>query len=235
VPTPEARVRRESLARVPAFSGLEQRDLDQLAQATHTTTLQPKEELFHKGDEGTRLYVIVRGRCRVVTTSMDGSDAQFTIMNPGEVIGEVTLFGGGERSATVTAVDECELLSLDRRDFFPLLRSNPDVAIQLLEVLAQRLRRVSEQMEDTLFLGLPARLAKKLLSLAEQYGRPAQDGVRIDMQLSQSELGTMVGTSRESVNKQMRAWEEAGLVRSTRGSITLLKPGKLELCADGDY
>lgn len=228
-------MRRESLARVPAFSGLEQRDLDQLAQATHTTKLQPKEELFHKGDEGTRLYVIVRGRCRVVTTSMDGSDAQFTIMNPGEVIGEVTLFGGGERSATVTAVDECELLSLDRRDFFPLLRSNPDVAIQLLEVLAQRLRRVSEQMEDTLFLGLPARLAKKLLSLAEQYGRPAQDGVRIDMHLSQSELGTMVGTSRESVNKQMRAWEEAGLVRSTRGSITLLKPGKLELFADGDY
>ncbi len=228
-------MRRESLARVPAFSGLEQRDLDQLAQATHTTKLQPKEELFHKGDEGTQLYVIVSGRCRVVATSMDGSDAQFTIMNPGEVIGEVTLFGGGERSATVTAVDECELLSLDRRDFFPVLRSNPDVAIQLLEVLAQRLRRVSEQMEDTLFLGLPARLAKKLLSLAEQYGRPAQDGVRIDMHLSQSELGTMVGTSRESVNKQMRAWEEAGLVRSTRGSITLLKPGKLEHCAVGDY
>lgn len=234
MPTPEARVRRESLARVPAFSGLEQRDLEQLAQATHTTKLQPKEELFHKGDEGSRLYVIVSGRCRVVTTSMDGSDAQFTIMNPGEVIGEVTLFGGGERSATVTAVDECELLSLDRRDFFPVLRANPDVAIQLLEVLAQRLRRVSEQMEDTLFLGLPARLAKKLLSLAEQYGRPAQDGVRIDMRLSQSELGTMVGTSRESVNKQMRSWEEAGLVRSTRGSITLLKPGQLERFADGD-
>jgi CRP-like cAMP-binding protein len=233
VPTREARARRESLARVPAFSGLDERDLSQLAQATHTTKLRPQEELFHKGDEGTRLYVIVSGRCRVVATSVDGYDAQFTIMNPGEVIGEVTLFGGGERSATVTAVDECELLSLDRRDFLPLLRANPDVAIQLLEVLAQRLRRVSQQMEDNLFLGLPARLAKKLLSLAEQYGRPAEDGVRIDMRLSQSELGTMVGTSRESVNKQMRAWEEVGLVRSTRGSVTLLKPGRLEDVADG--
>jgi CRP-like cAMP-binding protein len=227
-------VRRESLARVPAFSGLEKRELDQLAQVTHSRKLQPREELFHKGDEGSPLYVIVSGRCRVVATSADGSDAQFTIMNPGEVIGEVTLFGGGERSATVTAVDECELLSLNRRDFLPLLRANPDVAIHLLEVLAQRLRRVSEQMEDTLFLGLPARLAKKLLSLAEQYGRPTEDGVYIDMRLSQSELGTMVGTSRESVNKQMRAWEESGLVRSSRGSVTLLKPGKLEDVADRD-
>jgi len=224
-------VRRESLARVPAFSGLEQRDLEQLAQATHTTKLQPKEELFHKGDEGSRLYVIVSGRCRVVTTSMDGSDAQFTIMNPGEVIGEVTLFGGGERSATVTAVDECELLSLDRRDFFPVLRANPDVAIQLLEVLAQRLRRVSEQMEDTLFLGLPARLAKKLLSLSRAYGAPHAQGLRLDLKLSQEEWGDLVGTTRESINKQLRKWTDDGLISVDHGYIIIHDRHELEKLA----
>ncbi len=230
--TPEATARREILARVPAFAGLDPRQLDDLAEVTHTRRLAPKEELCHKGDEGTQVWVIVKGRLRAVTSSVEGGDVQFTIMNPGEVCGELALFAGGERTATMTAVDDVELLSLDRRDFIPFLKRNPEAAIHLLGVLAERVRRLSEQMEDTVFLGLPARLAKKLLSLADQYGEPADDGgVRIEMRLSQQELGTMVGTSRESVNKQMRAWEDAGIVRSQRGVITLLSESELEAVA----
>jgi CRP/FNR family cyclic AMP-dependent transcriptional regulator len=227
--TPEATVRREILARVPAFTGLESRQLDELAQVTHTRRLKPKEELCHKGDPGTQVWVIVKGRLRVVTSSIEGGDVQFSIMDPGEVCGELALFAGGERTATMTAVDDVELLSLDRRDFIPFLKRNPDAAIHLLEAMAERVRRLSEQMEDRVFLGLPARLAKKLLSLAAQYGEETEGGgVRIEMRLSQGELGTMVGTSRESVNKQMRAWEGAGIVQSERGVITLISEAELE-------
>jgi CRP-like cAMP-binding protein len=232
--TRETQARREILAQVPMFSALSAATLDELAQVAHTRRLKPREELCHKGDEGSQIFVIVSGRLRVSATSPEGSDMQFNLMNPGEVCGDLALFAGGERTATMTAFDECEVLALDRRDFLPVLRRNPDAAIQLLEVLATRLALLSERMEDTLFLGLPQRLAKKLLALADQYGKANGGAVRIEMRLSQSELGTMVGTTRESVNKQMRAWEAAGLVKSERGIITLLKPDGLEAVATSD-
>lgn len=232
--TSESRTRRDILAKVPVFAALGEAALDELSQVAHTRRLKPREELCHKGDEGSQVYVIVRGRLRVNTTSAEGSDVQFNLMNPGEVCGELALLAGGERTATMSAFDECEILALDRRDFLPFLRRNPDAAIQLLEIIAQRLARLSELMEDTVFLALPQRLAKRLLSLADQYGEGNGDHVRIDMRLSQQELGTMVGTSRESVNKQMRAWEAEGLVKSERSIITLLKPEELEAIAAAD-
>ncbi len=232
--TPETRARREILAKVSMFSALSEAALDELAQVAHTRRLKPREELCHKGDEGSQIYVIVSGRLRVSTTSAEGSDMQFNLMNPGEVCGELALFTGGERTATMSAFDECEVLGLDRRDFLPVLRRNPDAAIQLLEVLAGRVARLSELMEDTRFLALPQRLAKKLLALADQYGQRDDASVRIDMRLSQQELGTMVGTSRESVNKQMRTWEAGGLVKTERGVITLLQPDVFEEIAGAD-
>lgn len=234
MPTSEIRARREILAKVPVFSALSDATLDELAQVAQRRRLKPREELCHKGDEGSRVYVIVSGRLRVSTTSAEGSDVQFNLMNPGEVCGELALFTGGERTANMSAVDECEVLGLDRRDFLPILRRNPDAAIHLLEVLAVRLAHLSEQMEDTLFLALPQRLAKRLLALGDQYGERDGKALRIGMRLSQQELGTMVGTSRESVNKQMRAWEGAGLVRTERGVITLLQPETLERIACDD-
>jgi CRP/FNR family cyclic AMP-dependent transcriptional regulator len=232
--TPESRARREILAKVPMFSSLSESALSELAEVAHARCLKPREELCHKGDEGSQVYIIVRGRLRVSATSAEGSDVQFNLMNPGEVCGDLALFTGGERSATMSAFDECEVLGLDRREFLPFLRRNPDAAIQLLEVLAERLVRLTERMEDTLFLALPQRLAKRLLALADEYGERDDATVRIEMRLSQSELGTMVGTSRESVNKQMRAWQSGGLVKTERGVITLLLPDALEDVASSD-
>jgi CRP-like cAMP-binding protein len=232
--TPESRARREILAKVPMFSSLSESALSELAEVAHARRLKPREELCHKGDEGSQVYIIVRGRLRVSATSAEGSDVQFNLMNPGEVCGDLALFTGGERTATMSAFDECEVLGLDRRDFLPFLRRNPDAAIQLLEVLAERLVRLTERMEDTLFLALPQRLAKRLLALADEYGERDDATVRIEMRLSQSELGTMVGTSRESVNKQMRAWQSGGLVKTERGVITLLLPDALEDVASSD-
>jgi CRP-like cAMP-binding protein len=232
--TPQTRARREILAKVPLFSSLSEPALDELAQVAHMRRLKPREELCHKGDEGSQVYVIVSGRLRVSTTSAEGSDVQFNLMNPGEVCGELALLTGGERTATMSAFESCEVLGLDRRDFLPFLRRNPDAAVQLLEVLAGRLARLSELVEDTLFLALPQRLAKKLVALGNQYGERDGECVRIEMKLSQQELGTMVGTSRESINKQMRQWEAAGYVKTERGVITLLQPDALEAIATAD-
>jgi CRP-like cAMP-binding protein len=226
--TSEAAARRDLLAKVPVLADLAPRELDALAQVAHTRRLAAREVLFHKGDPGSQVYVVVRGRLRIYAQSADGTDVVFGIMDPGEVCGEMALLAGGLRTATAVAIEATELLGLDRRDFLALLRSRPQLSIRLLQVLAERVRRISEFVEDTVFLDLPTRLAKKLLSLAASYGKPVGDGLRIDVKLSQQELGTMVGTTRESVNKQLRAWREQGIVTSQRGHLVILRRAELE-------
>ena len=120
---------------------------------------------------------------------------------------------------------------LDRRDFLAFLKSHPDASIKLLSVLANRLKRVSELVEDTLFLNLPVRLAKKLLHYASIYGEPAGGGLRIALRLSQEEWGDLVGATRESINKQLRAWTDAGLISSENGYLLIQDTAALEKLA----
>jgi CRP-like cAMP-binding protein len=229
----DAARRRELFARVPMFCKLDPHELDALFAVSHSRNLAAGLELFHKGDRGMQVFVILRGRLKVVTTSNEGDDIVFGIMDPGEVFGELALLAdtGGVRTATVVAMDDCELLVLDRREFVPFLRAHPDAAIKLLETLAERLRRISEFVEDTMFLNLPSRLAKKLTALAEAYGKPSAEGLWIDLEVSQEELGDFVGTTRESINKQMKQWRDEGIARMEQGRITILNPRRIQALA----
>jgi CRP-like cAMP-binding protein len=226
-----AQQRRELLAKGSLFSKLSEHQLDALVQVSRVQKLRARQELFHKGDPGSQVYLIVRGRLKVITTSAQGEDVVFNIMGPGEVFGELALLAGGRRTATITAIDDSELLVLDRREFLPFLKTDPEAAIKLLEVLAERLLRIGELVEDTTFLNLPARLAKKLLSLSRAYGVATSGGTRIDLKLSQAELGDLVATTRESINKQMKTWSDEGLVSMKSGIITIHRIDDLEALA----
>ena len=117
--------RRELLASVSIFASLGDKELDQLLRATTTKKLERKEVLCRKGDPGNQLYGILSGALKVTTTGTDGKDVMFGLMGPGEVIGEIALLDGEERSATVTAVESTELLTLHRRELIPFLERNP--------------------------------------------------------------------------------------------------------------
>jgi CRP-like cAMP-binding protein len=225
--------KRDLLARVPLFQGFSPRELDALVPAARPITVTARQELFHKGDAGSQLFVVVEGRLKALTTSTEGDEVVFNVMGPGEVFGEVALLSESPRSATVRAIERCELLVLDRRDFLAFLKRNHDVAVRMLTVLVERLRRVSEFVEDVQFLNLPVRLAKKFVLFADRYGREGDGGsVKIDLKLSQEEWGDLVGTTRESINKQLRAWGDEGLIRIDAGYVTLLKPEAIERLAD---
>jgi CRP/FNR family cyclic AMP-dependent transcriptional regulator len=168
---------------------------------------------------------------KALTTSLEGDDVVFNIMGEGEVFGEVALLSASPRTATIKAIEACELLSLDRRDFLTFLRAHPEVSAKLLGVLAERLKRISEFVEDTHFLNLPVRLAKKFSTFAGRYGEAAPEGTRINLKLSQEEWGDLVGATRESINKQMRAWTEEGLIRVDDGYVVLLRVDELERLA----
>ncbi len=231
VPTLSREEKRRLIGSVTLFAGLSDKDLDALIAVARNTRLAARERLFHKGDEGTQVYVVIRGRLKALTTSDEGDDVVFSILGEGEVFGEIALLGRPQRTATVTAITPCDLLVIDRRDFLQYLRSHPEASIELLAVLAERLKRVSELVEDTLFLNLPVRLAKKLVHLARSYGERLDDGVKIDLKLSQEEWGDLVGASRESINKQLREWIETGLITLEQGYVVIHRPRELERLA----
>ena len=221
------------LKRVTWFSQLEPRELEKLAQITAIKRLRARETLARKGDLGSQAYVIMRGRLRISSAGADGKETVLRIMDPGEVVGEIALLDGQPRSASMSALEPTELLVIQRRDLIPFLERNPKTAIKLLTTLTGLVRSLSNQLEDRVFLGLPGRLAKKLLALADNYGRETPEGILIEMRIPQAALGEMVGTSRESVNKQLQTWRKEGLVRTEKLHITVLDRDALEDLAIG--
>ncbi len=231
MPSIAQREKRNLLARAPLFRELSGPEVDALFALCRPHRLAPREELFHKGDEGSRVYLVTRGSLKAFTTSDSGDDVVFSVVGPGELIGEIGFLCGSARSASVAALTESELLSIDRRDFLAFLGDHPDVAIRLLGVVAERLKRVSQLVEDTLFLNLPIRLAKKLVHVASVYGDEVDGGVRINLKLSQAEWGDLVGATRESVNKQMRRWNDEGVLELDEGFVLIRRPEVLERLA----
>lgn len=220
--------RRDLLANTPLFSSLSGMELDGLVEAARPQSVKVREEIFHKGDESLQVYLIASGSLKALTTSADGDDVVFSILGEGELIGEIGLLGGTTRTATVIAITPAELLVIDRRDFLSFLKRHPEASIKLMGVLASRLKRVSELVEDTLFLNLPVRLAKKIVNYADTYGEQTPEGLRIMLKLSQEEWGDLVGATRESVNKQLRSWFDQGLISTDHGYILIHRFEELE-------
>ncbi|MBC8188556.1 MAG: Crp/Fnr family transcriptional regulator [Proteobacteria bacterium] len=224
--------RRELLASVSIFSTLDENDLDHLLQATTSKRLEPKEILFSKGDPGNQLYGILSGSLKVIAPGSDGKDVIFTLLGPGDIIGEIALLDGQERSASAVAVEETEVLTLHRRELIPFLEGHPHAAIGLAGVLAAMVRRLSERAEDRQTMPLAGRIAKRLLALAEKHGKRPIVGGPVEVRLPQQDLADLVGTTRESVNKQLRAWSIEGIVELGRGRVILKRPEALEAVVD---
>ena len=223
--------RRQLLANQELFQGLSKGDLDALVEATHTKSLKNREELCHKGDPASQFYVIVEGELKAVVSSPEGTDMVLSIMQPGELCGEVALFRGSRRTASMIAMGPTEVIVVDRRDFFDFLKRHPDAAIQVLAALADRLANLSDKIEDYQFLNLPNRLAKCLLNLAERFPKEDGNDTLIDKKLSQGEIGQMVAATRESVNKQMGEWKSAGVATMENGYVRILDRAEFERLA----
>jgi CRP-like cAMP-binding protein len=210
----------------PLFRGLAPSMIERLASFAIVQTVKAGTVLFSKGDRGSSLYAVCSGTVRISTPSEQGKDAVFNLMFPGDIFGEIALLDGGERTADAVTVEDCQFMILERRDLLPLMREHPDVAFKMIEVLCSRLRRTSEQVEDVIFLGLPARLAKALLRL--------QAGSSPKIRITQREISQMIGMSRESTNKQLREWEDHRWIKLERGGLVILSAKALaDVIANG--
>jgi CRP-like cAMP-binding protein len=144
------------------------------------------------------------------------------MLHDGDVFGEIALLDGKERTANVNALTDCEILIVPRRSFWSLLERRPDICIDLMLVLCERLRHTNQQVEDLAFLELEPRIAKALLRLAEENGAGEIQAKPVSLRMSQRELGELVGGSRERVNKHLHVWKQSGIVTIEKGAIVIL-------------
>jgi CRP/FNR family cyclic AMP-dependent transcriptional regulator len=203
-------------------------ELRRLAATTTLSSYSPGTVIFQKGDPGDSMIAVVRGRVKICSHSVEGKELILNIIERGGLFGEIALFDGEPRTADAIALDETDLLSLERSKFHPFLKENPDLALRLLGVVCKRFRETSEHLEDTLFREAPSRLARCLLRLSRGFGKTVEGGTLLDIKLSQQQLGNYVGVSRETVNKQLGEWQRDGLITIASSIITLRNKPALE-------
>lgn len=209
------------LKQVPLFASLSDEEIRALTSVARRRAFRAGEVIFHRDDPGQVLYVIKEGKVKICLISPDGQEISLVVFGKGECFGELALLDGLPRSADAIALEKVECYTLQRSDFHNAIMKNPKISIQVLEVLSKRLRSTDQQVEDLIFLDVYGRVAKKLLELAEAHGTPSGDGVRIEVRLTQQELASMVGASRESVNKVMGYFTDKKFISTDKYRITL--------------
>ena len=193
----------EVVRKAPLFTALDDAASASLLANMVSVKIPKGTILFAEGDEGDQLYVIAEGKLKLGTSSGDGRENLLSILGPGEMFGELSLFDPGPRTSTATAVTDAKLLSLGQEKLLPWLAENPKVSLQLLARLAQRLRRTNEAVGDLVFSDVPGRVAKALIDLGERFGEKTDEGLFVHHDLTQEELAQLVGASRETVNKAL--------------------------------
>ena len=223
-PTPE---RRQLLRKSALFSRLPDEEIDAILAHAVIERFRAGTLIGAKGDPGSSMMAVLVGQVVISVLSVEGKQVVLNMIHEGEIVGEIALLDGKERSADMTASTNCELLVIERRSFLPLL-DRPALTRELLRVLCEKVRRTSEQVEDVLFLDVEARIAKALLRLMQNRNATPKPGARVVLRISQRDLGNLVGVSRESVNKQLQAWRRSGIIDLENGAIVIRNAAALE-------
>lgn len=216
----------ELLRKAPLFAGLRPDALDGLAVQLRRRTFKRGTMIFHKDQAGDALYVIESGRVRIFLPTESGTELTVEVSGPGDVFGELSLLDGRPRSASAETLEDTTVFTMTRDEFKAHLTATPQLAIAIIELLSMRLRHVTEYAESLAHLDVHARLARTLLEMADRYG-VKRNGVEIDFDLTQADLATMVGATRERVNRALAAFRAQGLLELRGRKIALLDTTRL--------
>jgi CRP/FNR family transcriptional regulator, cyclic AMP receptor protein len=213
----------ETLAGVPFFSGLDSASLESVGRGMRTRRFRRGEVIFHLGDPGDALFIVMSGAIKIMLPSDAGDEAILATLRPGDVFGELAVLDGAPRSATAVALEPTETLVLPRAQFRELLATEPAIRDALLASLAGELRRLTTHVEELHFLDITGRLASRLVRLAAESGKKLPDGtIRLGSPLTQGDLAAMIGCTRQSVNKLLGMFTDDGMIRLERESIVIL-------------
>lgn len=208
------------------FQALKEEERNSVVTRMRQRSFTSREPIFHVGAPGQSMMVILKGVVRVSLPGPKGKVVILADLGVGELLGEVALLDGKERSADATALTNCTVAVLERREVVAFLEGRPDTCLKLLELMCARLRKSDERMAEIAFFELPARLAKVLLDRLNQSSGVAK------LSLSQSELASMINASRENVNRCLRDWQRRGIVSVDERWISVLQRDTLSSMAN---
>ena len=218
----------DRLRTAPLFAALDDDAAAALRASMVEVRLAKGDVLFSEGEPGEKLFLVETGKIKLGHTAADGRESIIAVLGAGEMLGELSLFDPGPRTATATAVTNTKVLSMSHEALLPWLVGRPDLAVSLLAALARRLRRTNEALADLVFSDVPGRVAKALLELGSKFGEDTPDGLLVHHELTQEELAQLVGASRETVNKALADFSQRGWIRIEQRSVTLLDVDRLD-------
>jgi CRP/FNR family transcriptional regulator, cyclic AMP receptor protein len=209
-----------SLRQCALFEHVDEDALRVVARQLRRRRFRRGEVIFHQGDPGDSLHVVMSGAVKIVLPSAEGEEAIIATLRPGDFFGELALLDGAPRSATAVALEPSENMALPRSTFREILDHDPGLRDALLAGLAHELRRLTGHVEELHFLDLAGRLAMRLSRLARE-ADPTSREVRLDWPYTQSDLASMIGGTRQSVNKLLSGLVEHGFVIIERDTLII--------------
>ncbi len=217
----------EALARAGIFQGVDSSAVEALTETFESVDFPRSHVIFSEGELGDRLYIIQSGKVKIGRKSPDGRENLLAVMGPSDMFGELSIFDPGPRTSTATTVTEVRAVTMDRAALREWINKRPEIAEQLLRVIARRLRRTNNMLADLIFTDVPGRVAKALLQLAQRFGSQEAGLLRVTHDLTQEEIAQLVGASRETVNKALADFAQRGWVRLEGKSVLILEPERL--------
>jgi len=220
------------LAEIPLFLGLPPERLERLNETLHKKTVPAGTNMITAEQPGEVVYILLEGTVKILIEQIDGREVILAFLGAGDTVGEMSLVDSAGRSANVMTMEKCTFLWMDKKTFQDLLKNVPEFAQNLVKLLASRLRMANEQIQSLSSLDVAGRLARQLLAFSERYGHDEEEGTRIPLRLTQTDLAELVGASRERVNQVMVDFRQKGFlsVDSTHRILLHEADGLAELC-----
>ena len=219
--------RRDLIRRSFLFEGVSESILERIAAASQVARIEKNKLLFQRGDESDALYIVIDGLVRIWVGSENGKELTITILEDGDVFGEIGLLDGLPRSASATALEETSLLLVRRATLQSMLEEDPKLSLHIIELLCERLRFNTNALSDFAFMDLRGRLARKLMDLALSHGKLTGNRVAFARKFSQTELANMLAVSREAINKQLAPLMQENVLEIDKGRLIILDLDRL--------
>ena len=216
------------LARVPVFDELAEGDLRRVADVSVPRHFAAGQAVFHEGDDSDTCYIVEHGHARALREHADGRQITLATFGPGDIFGELAMFGDERRSATVEAIDELDVVGILGGDMRRLMREHPDIAVKLSISLGRRLRAANERLARQSFQTVQSRVALVLVQLVEQARSEGAEPTDVLVRATQADLAKLAGSSRESASRFLAVLERAGVITQGRGRLTVHDPDALQ-------
>jgi CRP-like cAMP-binding protein len=209
------------IRQIPLFASLSPVELETLVSMLRRRSIHKGDFLFHKGDEGTALYIISKGLIKIAVPTKQGDEVTLAMLMDGDFFGEMALLDDMPRSADAVAMSDTQLYVLNRTDFLSFLIHDEHAVRAIFQALSLRLRRTDDMVAEVCFLNVSARLAKRLADLVTSQHQAEKDDQAVDIHLTQRELASLIGVSRETINRELKVLRQKGILTTARNTITI--------------